>query len=94
MTISALQCRAARSLLDWSRETLATKAGVGLRTLVDFERGARSPHATTLEAVQQALEEAGVIFIAENGEGAGVRLKKSRPEEGRWPAQMTTENDG
>lgn len=32
----------------------------------------------TLKAVQCALEEAGVIFVAENGEGPGVRLRKER----------------
>jgi hypothetical protein len=67
---------------------------VGLRTLVDFERGARSPHGTTLEALQQALEAAGVIFIAENGEGPGVRLKKERPDEGKRPDELNAENDG
>lgn len=28
------------------------------------------------EALAMALEGAGVIFVAENGDGAGVRLKK------------------
>ena len=78
MTITASQTRAARALLDWPRETLAEKANVGLRTLVDFERGARSPHANTLASLRAALEAAGVIFIDENGEGPGVRLRKRR----------------
>jgi hypothetical protein len=30
-------------------------------------------------AIQQALEAAGVEFIAENGGGPGVRLKKGEP---------------
>lgn len=76
MTISAEQCRAARALLDWSRDILAERAKVAKRTLVDFERGARSPQNSTLQVIQTALEAAGVIFISSNGEGAGVRLKK------------------
>jgi len=28
-------------------------------------------------AIETALETAGVIFVAENGEGPGVRLRKS-----------------
>ena len=31
----------------------------------------------TLQAVRSALEAAGVIFIDENGEGPGVRLRKA-----------------
>jgi hypothetical protein len=31
--------------------------------------------ARTVAAVRQALEAAGIIFIAENGGGPGVRLK-------------------
>jgi hypothetical protein len=50
---------------------------VALRTVVDFERGARAPREVTLDALRRALESAGVIFVEENGEGPGVRLRKS-----------------
>ena len=33
--------------------------------------------ANNLAAIKRTLEEAGIIFIAENGEGPGVRLKKT-----------------
>ena len=79
--ISAGQVRAARALISMTREELAEASGVALRTLADFESGARSPHRPTLAAIQRALEEAGIIFIASNGEGPGVRLKKSAPPE-------------
>jgi transcriptional regulator with XRE-family HTH domain len=74
--LTSSQCRAGRALLDWSREKLVDVSRVGLRTIVDFERGARAPREVTLLALQAALEAAGVIFIAENGEGPGVRLRK------------------
>lgn len=74
--LTPAQSRAARALLDWSREKLAEGSKVSLRSIVDFERGARAPRDVTLEALRSALERAGVIFIAENGEGAGVRLRK------------------
>jgi hypothetical protein len=32
-----------------------------------------------VEAVKKAIEAVGVIFVAENGEGPGVRLRKKRP---------------
>ena len=77
--LTSPQCRAGRALLDWSREELATASKVGLRTIVDFERGAREPRELTKDALRAALETAGVIFVEENGEGPGVRLRKTAP---------------
>ena len=73
--ITAAQCRAGRALLDWSRDKLAAKAGSALRTIVDFERGAREPRAATIEALRRALEAAGVEFT--NGDAPGVRVKSA-----------------
>ena len=70
------QCRAARGLLGWTQEQLATCAGVGLSTVRDFELGSRKPISRNREAILNAFEKAGIIFIPENGEGPGVRLKK------------------
>lgn len=77
--LTSAQCRAARALIDWSRENLAERSKVGLRTIVDFERGAREPRELTKDGLRRALESAGVEFIAENGGGAGVRLRKNAP---------------
>ena len=73
--ITPATCRAARALLDWSRETLAKASHVGTRTLVDFERGAREPHYATLEALRRALETAGVQF---RDDAEGVALGAGR----------------
>jgi hypothetical protein len=32
---------------------------------------------SSVERMRQALEAAGVIFVAENGDGPGVRLRKT-----------------
>ena len=37
MEISPRQSRAARGLLDWTQDNLATRAGVSLKTVQDFE---------------------------------------------------------
>ncbi|MGU3537763.1 multiprotein-bridging factor 1 family protein [Methylobacterium sp. A54F] len=74
LVISAAQCRAARALIGWSRDQLAEAAHVSLRTIVDFERGARDPHRATLDALERALWEAGVTTDLHQGSGAGVRL--------------------
>lgn len=61
-------------MLDMSREKLAELASIAVRTLVDFERGARQPLANNLAAIRSALEREGVEFT--NGDAPGVRLVK------------------
>ncbi|KAB0676030.1 transcriptional regulator [Aureimonas leprariae] len=77
--ISPAQCRAGRALVQMSQQDLATAAKVGIVTVRQFEIGAAQPRNATLEVLHRALEAAGVEFIAENGGGAGVRLRKERP---------------
>ncbi len=76
--ITIPQLKAARALLEWTRETLSEHSGVPLRTLVRLENGQTTPRHATYDAVVSALEAAGVEFIEENGGGPGVRLKKLR----------------
>lgn len=66
----------ARAALDWSVRDLAANAGVGVNTVTRFEKGAETLLSTAAK-LRRALEEAGVIFIQENGEGPGVRLRKA-----------------
>ncbi|MBI0434011.1 transcriptional regulator [Roseomonas sp. KE0001] len=77
--ITPEQSRAARGLLDWSRDQLALAAGVPKRTIMRFEGREVQPRVTTITAIRAALEAAGVEFIAENGGGAGVRLRNPAP---------------
>jgi transcriptional regulator with XRE-family HTH domain len=79
------QCRAARALMNWSQEALAQRARLSVTTLRNFERGATAPIENNLAAIRAALEAAGVEFIAENGGGAGVRLRKGVSEDGGAP---------
>lgn len=55
---------------------LAQAANLSRNVIVDFERGKRVPTGNNMAAIRAALEAAGVIFIEENGEGPGVRLRK------------------
>jgi transcriptional regulator with XRE-family HTH domain len=56
---------------------LATVAKVSVDTVVRFERGEELKERT-IDALQRALEAAGINLIDENGGGPGVRLKKKR----------------
>lgn len=76
MIITAEQCRAARALLGWSQDELVIASKVTKSTIANFENGKRQPFDRTLVDIRAALEKAGVIFIPQNGEGAGVRLAR------------------
>ncbi len=77
--VSVRQVKAARSLLAWSQEELAAKSGVSYPTLARLESsdGDLGGRSATAGKIVAALESAGVEFIAENGGGAGVRLRKA-----------------
>ncbi|TSE04262.1 transcriptional regulator [Mesorhizobium intechi] len=74
--ITPSQSRAARALIEWTQPRLAEASKLGLSTVVDFEKSRRQISDDSRRAIQLALEAAGVIFVDENGEGPGVRLRK------------------
>jgi hypothetical protein len=69
------QCRMARVALELGVRGLADVAKVSTNTVTRFERG-EELRVRTVDAIRTALEYTGVEFIAENGGGAGVRLRK------------------
>ena len=83
-SISSEQVRAARALLRWEQKDLASTSLVSLPTIKRLETkpGVLQANATTIRAIRQACEAAGVEFIPENGGGPGVRLKQRNSEKG------------
>jgi hypothetical protein len=75
--------RAARASLRWSALDLAAASKVGVATIrrVEVVDGEIPVTSANEAALRQALENAGVEFINENGGGPGVRLRK--PEKPR-----------
>ena len=77
--INAAQIRAARALIGWTQVRLAEASGLSEMSVKKIEQGTTDPRVSTITAIRSALETAGVIFVDENGEGPGVRLRKERP---------------
>jgi transcriptional regulator with XRE-family HTH domain len=83
-SITSAQCRAARALLGMTQPELAKESGLGLSTIVDFEKMRRHVSDEAVQAIQIALKRNGIEIIEENGGGPGVRLRqRSRPRTSR-----------
>lgn len=67
----------ARAATGLGVRELAEAAGVSPNTVARLERG-ETLREQTVDAIRAALEVAGVEFIAANGGGAGVRLRKEQ----------------
>ncbi len=75
--IFSFQIRAARALVGMTQAEVAQSAGLSVPTVKRAEgAGVLSASNDAISAICKVLESAGVEFIAENGGGAGVRLKK------------------
>jgi predicted transcriptional regulator len=78
--VTSEQMRAARALLRMEQKDLAESSGVSLPSIkrLETQPGPLAAQARTINSIRHALEKAGVIFVDENGEGPGVRLKKKK----------------
>ena len=74
MIFLPVQCRMARAALGMGVRELAAAAKVSADTVARFERGDELKERT-VEALQRALEIAGVEFT--NGDQPGVRLART-----------------
>ncbi|HET7413529.1 MAG TPA: helix-turn-helix transcriptional regulator [Pararhizobium sp.] len=77
MNLLPEQCRAARGLLNWSQEQLASCAGVSRSTIKDFECHRHTLHPATEALVVKALESHGILLLSAGNSGPGVRLRRS-----------------
>ncbi|SFU00168.1 helix-turn-helix domain-containing protein [Sedimentitalea nanhaiensis] len=74
--MNAEQLRMARAALKWSVRDLAEKSGITANTISRIENGSDT-RTSTVACLKRTLEDGGVVFIPENGGGAGVRLARS-----------------
>jgi transcriptional regulator with XRE-family HTH domain len=83
MIFLPVQCRMARAALGLGVRELAAAAKVSIDTVARFERGDELKERT-IEALQRALEAAGIEFT--NGDQPGVRLTKGAAAHSFEPA--------
>ena len=75
--ITGSQIRMARAALQIGVRELAEMSGVSAMTITRIENDRSRGQVGSLEKIANALQDAGVLFISENGGGPGVRLTKT-----------------
>ena len=85
--LSPAMSKAARALLGWTQQDLATRANLAKRTVANFENGGAPQFSKTANKLHIAFEEAGLVFRVANtlsGEldGQSVGFKATLPHEG------------
>jgi transcriptional regulator with XRE-family HTH domain len=79
--ITAAQLRAARAVLEWSREELGKAAGVSASTVKNYEAGKNTiPLVAT--SIERTLTEAGIEF---SHDGDSIKWKRGRSDARRLP---------
>ena len=81
--MKAIQLRMARAAIGWGVRELAENAGVTANTVTRIENGADAKQST-IDALQRALEAAGIEFT--NGDQPGVRLTRAAAARPQSPA--------
>src|SRR3954451_2222676 len=83
MAVTSAQVRMARAALDWTVRDLADATGLHRNTINNIEVGRYAGDPKTLELIEKALREAGVLVHAEKGggpRGGGRRVHRRE----RW----------
>lgn len=73
--MKSVQLKMARAALGLGVRELAELSGITANTISRIENG-NDAKASTLDTLRKCLENAGVIFIEQNGFGPGVRLRE------------------
>jgi len=71
--------RAGRMLIRWDQKALAEAAGVAHVTVrrLEAKPGPLIADRSTIVKLRTALEAAGIVFVEDEGQAQGVRLKKA-----------------
>lgn len=80
MLTTGNQLKAARALVGMEQARLAEVTGLNVNTIRNMEAAGVGPIAgrsVNVQAVQRALEDAGIVFL--NGGEPGVKLRRKDP---------------
>lgn len=80
MSITGPQARAARALVEWPRDHVATLSDLPVKALASFERRKSTLEPAAVARLRLALESGGAVFLDEGEFGVGVRLKSTRKD--------------
>jgi DNA-binding XRE family transcriptional regulator len=70
----------ARAALNWTVRDLASATGLHRNTITNIEVGRYAGDPATLALIKEVFNRQDIVFIDENGGGAGVRLGKGKPK--------------
>lgn len=75
--LTGAQVRAARAMLRWSAEDLATRSRLGVATIrrIESNDGPLKSTLANVEAIYNAFDLAGIEFIGETYLSVGVKFK-------------------
>lgn len=100
------QSRAARGLLGWSVGDLATRSGISVADVTDYEAGRLGPVSfnqaadeiervkrgrRAAEAIRSALEGGGADLVRPSRKGEGVRLRRAKSTHHSWSPRLPGE---
>jgi transcriptional regulator with XRE-family HTH domain len=72
--ITPAESKAARKLLQWTKEDVATRLLISTSAVKQFEQNEALPWTLDLRKLREAYEVAGVVFKKKDG----VRLKRKK----------------
>ena len=93
MSLSPALSRAARALLDLDIADMVKKSGVPKAMISEIEKGGKVPQRQDVAALRLVFEESGIVFLADDGNGPGLRLRSGARQAGLRPEELTAEND-
>lgn len=74
--MTSAQLRMARAAINWTIRDIAEATGLHRNTVSNIETGKYAGDPVSISLIKDVLIREGVVFIDENGGGAGVRLRK------------------
>jgi ribosome-binding protein aMBF1 (putative translation factor) len=74
--VFAAQIRAARALLNWSQDDLATRSGVSRTVIARLESGQTDARTSTTVSIRSALKSAGIRLVDDDGDYYGALVHK------------------